>query len=178
MAVQTITYDDKQFLNQNSDIADINKVNDTDMTMIKNVVNNNANELTTLEEQFNLSNSETITSGSITGGGSLSSVNVTIDSNANGSLAKIYGQIDVASNTHSGDVVISTNLSPTSQLIIKGSAYRSVTRSGSVINNALTTITIDTNGDVTIPYVYVTGSGETCRISLIGCLIFVKNLGS
>lgn len=45
MAVQTITYDDKQFLNQNSSIADVNKVNDTDMTMIKNVVNNNANEL-------------------------------------------------------------------------------------------------------------------------------------
>ena len=42
MAVQTITYDDKQFLNQNSDIADVNKCNDTDMNEIKAVVNNNA----------------------------------------------------------------------------------------------------------------------------------------
>lgn len=44
MAVQTITYDDKSYLNQNSDIADTNKVNDTDMNMIKSVVNNNATE--------------------------------------------------------------------------------------------------------------------------------------
>lgn len=46
MAVQTITYDDKQYLNQNSEIADVNKINDTDMNEIKTVVNNNATELT------------------------------------------------------------------------------------------------------------------------------------
>lgn len=46
MAVQTITYDDKQYLNQNSEIADVNKINDTDMNEIKIVVNNNATELT------------------------------------------------------------------------------------------------------------------------------------
>lgn len=42
MAVQTITYDDKQYLNQNSSIADVNKCNDTDLNEIKSVVNNNA----------------------------------------------------------------------------------------------------------------------------------------
>jgi hypothetical protein len=36
-----ITYENKVALNQNSSIPDINKVNDTDMNMIKNVVNNN-----------------------------------------------------------------------------------------------------------------------------------------
>ncbi len=46
MAVQTITYQNKQYLNQNTDIANINKVNDTDMNEIKSVVNNNATELT------------------------------------------------------------------------------------------------------------------------------------
>lgn len=45
MAVQTITYDDKSYLNQNSDIADVNKCNDTDLNEIKSVVNNNSNEL-------------------------------------------------------------------------------------------------------------------------------------
>lgn len=48
MAVQKITYDDKQYLNQQSDIADINKVKDTDMNMIKSVVNNNADEFINL----------------------------------------------------------------------------------------------------------------------------------
>lgn len=47
MAVQTITYDDKSYLNQNSEIADVNKINDTDMNEIKTVVNNNATETST-----------------------------------------------------------------------------------------------------------------------------------
>ena len=85
MAVQTITYDDKQFLNQNSSIADINKVNDTDMTMIKNVVNNNANELTNLYTFLNINNFQNITSGNISGGGTLNSINVTVATNSDGS---------------------------------------------------------------------------------------------
>lgn len=44
MAVQTLTYGDKQFLNQNADIPATNKVQDTDMNEIKSVVNNNATE--------------------------------------------------------------------------------------------------------------------------------------
>ena len=54
-----ITYQDKVFLNKNEDIADQNKVNDTDLNEIKNVVNENAilnslseiglSELTTLD---------------------------------------------------------------------------------------------------------------------------------
>lgn len=36
-----ITYDDKVFLNQNSQIANMNKVNDSDLNEIKDVVNQN-----------------------------------------------------------------------------------------------------------------------------------------
>ena len=36
-----ITYEDKEFLNKNENIADKNKVNDTDLNEIKNVVNEN-----------------------------------------------------------------------------------------------------------------------------------------
>lgn len=63
MAVQTITYDDKQYLNQNSDIPDVNKVNDSDMNEIKAAVNNNANELINLQavELFNGSTTGTVT---------------------------------------------------------------------------------------------------------------------
>lgn len=45
MAVQTITYQNKVALNENPNVADINKVKDSDMNEIKSVVNNNANEL-------------------------------------------------------------------------------------------------------------------------------------
>ena len=54
MAVQNITYDDKSYLNENSSIADVNKVKDTDMNMIKSVVNNNATE--TSNNTTNISN--------------------------------------------------------------------------------------------------------------------------
>lgn len=177
MAVQTITYDDKQYLNQNSSIADVNKCNDTDLNEIKSVVNNNADELTSLEGQFNLSNSETITSGTITGGGSLSSVNVTIDSNSDGSLSKIYGQIDVATSGHSGNVTIQTSLSPTTQMIVNGAIYRSISSGGYVRNNAIISFTLNTDGEIIIPYVYTIGSSDTCRLSLISCLTFIKNIG-
>ena len=43
-----ITYDDKVALNENPEIADINKVTDDDMNEIKQVVNDNANTLDNL----------------------------------------------------------------------------------------------------------------------------------
>lgn len=54
MAIQTISYQDKVALNQNSDIADINKCNASDLNEIKYVVNNIANnigDLTNLETE-------------------------------------------------------------------------------------------------------------------------------
>jgi hypothetical protein len=54
MAVQTITYEDKSYLNENADIPATNKVQDTDMNEIKSVVNNNASE-TSLNKE-NISN--------------------------------------------------------------------------------------------------------------------------
>lgn len=39
-----ITYEDKEFLNKNESIADKNKVNDTDLNQIKEIVNNNFDE--------------------------------------------------------------------------------------------------------------------------------------
>lgn len=52
MAVQTITYGDKSFLNQNADIPATNKVQDTDMNEIKSVVNNNASEFNNFKQEL------------------------------------------------------------------------------------------------------------------------------
>jgi hypothetical protein len=65
MAVQTITYEDKQYLNQNADIPATNKVQDTDMNEIKSVVNNNATELINLQSTV-LYNSEKPNRGTVT----------------------------------------------------------------------------------------------------------------
>ena len=47
--VTTITYNNKVAINENPNIADVNKVKDDDMNEIKSVVNNNATELSNLE---------------------------------------------------------------------------------------------------------------------------------
>lgn len=48
-----ITYQDKAFLNENSQISIVNKVQDTDLNEIKNVVNENDEAFTQLLENFN-----------------------------------------------------------------------------------------------------------------------------
>ena len=52
-----ITYTNKVALNENAEISDINKVTDNDMNEIKNVVNNNDDELITINT--NLTNATT-----------------------------------------------------------------------------------------------------------------------
>ena len=53
MAVQTITYSDKSYINENASIATTNKITDSDMNEIKAVVNNNAGEFSVLSTTIN-----------------------------------------------------------------------------------------------------------------------------
>lgn len=55
-----ITYQNKSAVNVNSDVADVNKVNATDMNEIKSVVNTNATALDNLTTQVNNKNILTI----------------------------------------------------------------------------------------------------------------------
>ena len=55
-----ITYQDKSAVNVNNDVADVNKVNATDMNEIKSVVNTNATALDNLTTQVNNKNILTI----------------------------------------------------------------------------------------------------------------------
>ena len=50
--IEKITYTDKERLTDNPSVADKNKVTDVDMNEIKSVVNNNADELTGIEEEL------------------------------------------------------------------------------------------------------------------------------
>lgn len=52
-----ITYDDKSYLNQNGSVPNVNKINDSDMNEIKQVVNDNYDEFTT---------SQAVSTGSLT----------------------------------------------------------------------------------------------------------------
>ncbi len=131
-----------------------------------------------LESFLNINKFQNITSGNISGGGTLSSTNVTVATNSDGSLAKIYGQVDVANNGHNGNVTLQTNLRPTEQMVIYQNTYRQISLSGYVRNTALISITINTDGTVVIPYVNTgLGSAENCRMTIFGCLLFIKDFG-
>lgn len=59
MALNLVTFDDKQNLNNNPDIARINKVIDEDINELKNIVNTNANNIGDLE-QLNTTDKSTL----------------------------------------------------------------------------------------------------------------------
>lgn len=61
MAIQTITYSDKQAMGTQPSIPDINKVTDSDMNEIKDVVNNNANEITPMYCRATITTEPTVT---------------------------------------------------------------------------------------------------------------------
>jgi hypothetical protein len=63
MAIQNITYADKSYINLNSSVAATNKITDADMNEIKNVVNNNATEITNLTALINTTSYNLITDG-------------------------------------------------------------------------------------------------------------------
>lgn len=58
-----LTYENKVAINENADIPDINKVTDSDMNEIKNVVNNNDDEMITINT--NLTNATTYSTDEI-----------------------------------------------------------------------------------------------------------------
>lgn len=81
-----ITYEDKVALNVNSDIADVNKCNATDLNEIKNVVNTNDDNTTNNSNAIgNLSNLNTTNKNNL-----VSAINSIVESgsNANGNWIK------------------------------------------------------------------------------------------
>lgn len=183
MAIQNITYGDKSFINENSQIADINKIKDTDMNEIKNVVNNNANELASVETglaNINLTNFVTPTLSKASGTFSIaSSSSITVATNSDGSLAKIYGQITCTGVTSNGVVSCPSSLRPAQDIIILASGIK--VNYNSSTNNVLTVgqypMTIKTDGTIQFPISYAFSSGETCRIIAINSLLYIKDFG-
>ncbi len=98
-----ITYENKVALNVNSDIADVNKCNATDLNEIKNVVNENDDNTT--------NNSNAI--------GNLSSLNTTNKNNLVSAINEVNGKINALTavelyeNTsgRNGNIILSDNVS-------------------------------------------------------------------
>lgn len=141
---------------------------DTRMTQAENNINN-----------FNLTNFETIpqSSVSITNSGSISSVNLSVATNSDGTLAKIYGEIKLSAVGSPGNVSFPTSLRPSETLTINGGCIRTIANGSDVLAVDGVSMTITTNGTVTISKTWATSTNNSCKFLFINSLLFVKSFG-
>lgn len=128
---------------------------------------------------INLTVFETIGDNDITqtGAGSVASgYDIRVAKNSDGSIAKIYGAIDI-NNVNTGNLIIQTSLRPESAITINGNCIRAVS-STSVLNINTVSMTLGTDGKITVPKIWVNaGNQEKNRFMFIPCLLFIKDFG-
>lgn len=138
-----------------------------------------ANEANSKIENFNLTQFSTIPTSSMskTGNATITSSNVSVAMNDDGSLAKVYGELNVTPNGQ-GNIVIPTDLRPEEELTINGVVIRAIINSSTVKAFGNVSMTIKTNGNIEVPYTYaVSSSADNCRFIFTACLLFVKQFG-
>lgn len=110
------------------------------------------------------------------GTGNCNSANVTVATNADKSLAKIYGSIYITS-TGAGvtrwKLNVDTGLRPTSAINVKGILYL-VPVAGTLIGNN-GTVTINTDG--TIEFLSYNNGASSVEINLWACVLWIKDFG-
>lgn len=112
----------------------------------------------------------------LAGSGTCNSANITVATNADKSLAKIYGTIYITS-TGAGETKwrlnVDTGLRPTSAINVKGILYLNPI-SGSTIGNT-GTVTINTNG--TIEFTSYNNGSSAVEFYLWACVLWIKDFG-
>ena len=128
---------------------------------------------------INLTTFETISSSavSLSGGGTIGNVNLSVAKNSDGSLAKVYGQIELSKVGGAGNVTIQTSLRPEETLTINGHCIREIHASTTVLNIGMVTMTLDTNGVITVPKTFVTADTNVSRFMFVNSLLFIKQFG-
>lgn len=112
----------------------------------------------------------------LAGSGTCNSANITVATNADKSLAKIYGSIYITS-TGSGSTKwklnTDTGLRPTSKINIKGIMYLAPI-SGTLVGN---TGTVSINTDGTIEFESYNNGSSAVEFELWACVLWIKDFG-
>lgn len=134
-----------------------------------------ANSALTNIEKFNLSNFDTIATTDFTiTSGTVGSSNLTVATNSDGSVAKIYGQVDI-NGASSGTASFSTDLRPETNLTINGGCTAVFKNASSVvITIASISLTVSTTGTVTFDSL---GLGGQSRYIFNNSLLLLKDFG-
>lgn len=164
------TLADLSTTNKSNLVNAVNELKGVNDTQTQNISQNTLDiaSNTARIENFNLTRFESITTGTNTGTGSINSCNITVATNEDRSLCKIYG--NVGTTDYVGDVIIQTSLRPDTSITVANTTFRYRPDNDTM---GFQNITINTDGTVRIPV----NSGATTNSQLIPVLIFVKDFG-
>jgi hypothetical protein len=130
---------------------------------------------------FNLNTFTTATLTKVSGNYTIASGSqITVATNSDGSLAKVYGVITCNNVQTAGTLRITTSLRPESAITINGGLLRhnndsNASHPGRLL--ASPSFTINTDGTIDIEPVWTSYAGETCRFVFINSLLFIKDFG-
>lgn len=153
-------------------VNEVNAVNQTQNTQIAQ----NTSDI----EKFNLTSYTTYTDTEMTKSGcTVTSGNVTVATNSDGSIFKLYGSFTAKlTSMNSGTVTIQTNVRPTNGFTVNPAGVTFFEGSNYTTQRP-SYFSIDTNGVITFT---ITNFGsdystETKRVILMPCLYFAKDFG-
>ena len=154
-----------------SAVNELKGVNDTQNTSIQNL----DNEI----KRFNLTSFTTYGVNDITvTNGSRSECNLTLATNSDGSIFKLYGNVAVVKGgSTSGVISLQTPLRPESDITIYGAGFRN-SNNGSSISRVMpmASFIVRTTGVIEIGW-SVFGSDNNANVMLFACLYFLKDFG-
>ncbi len=130
---------------------------------------------------FNLNTFTTATLTKVSGNFTIASGSqISVATNSDGSLAKVYGVITCNNVQTNGIVRISTPLRPETAITINGGLIRHTSDANAAHPGRLIgspSFTINTDGTIDITAAYTNYAGETCRFVFINSLLFIKDFG-
>ncbi len=156
----------------------IGDLTDLDTTTKSDLVNA-INELKAIINNFNLTSYTTINQNDIvSNGGTLGDRTIKVAKNSDGSLAKIYGVINLTAISGSNTITIhNSGLNPANDIIINNAGILRIgSTSYAPYSPSAVDITIKTNGDIEINPKNLE-AGSTCQYMLFPCLYFIKDFG-
>ena len=119
----------------------------------------------------------TFASVTATSNGTIDKQNINCATNTDGSVAKLYGTITVYISNVSGlTVTVPTNMRPESELTINSACIFNWNGEGHAPVCQGTSMTIATNGDVTVS-LNSAWYNRSVTITFIPCMLFLKNFG-
>lgn len=163
----------------NTNIGTMANLTTTDKTSLVGAVNEVNSKINGTNAKLNFTSFTTYGVSDLinTNGGTLLYSGLTLASNSDGSVIKLYGQLATSSPTQTGVIKITGSaLRPTSEFVVKNSGFNiGYDNNGSTILEE-SEITFKTNGDIEIKI--MGGSNwNRCDVMLTACIIFVKDFG-